>query len=118
MGILKLSNATNRALVRCLRYPQRHRVGEHLAHGVFVQAEHSGCLPDAHPLCQAGLAHTKIQVHDVHPCHLPVESFETRRKVTSNTVFDHHNQAAEPSTWYIISPPHLLLLSDSIRANC
>ena len=44
-----------------------HGVREHLAHGVSVQPEHPGRLPDAHPLHQARPAHAQIHVHDVHP---------------------------------------------------
>ena len=44
-----------------------HGMREHLAHGVPVQTEHTGRLPDAHPLHQARPAYAKIHVHDVHP---------------------------------------------------
>ncbi len=67
---LKLG-AMGRALPAVSRW---HGVREHLAHGVSVQTEHPGRLPDAHPLYQARLAHAQIHVHDVHPCHLPSES--------------------------------------------
>ena len=33
----------------------RHRVRKHLTHGVSVQTDHPGCLPDAHAVDHAGL---------------------------------------------------------------
>ncbi len=52
------------------------RIGQHLAHRVPMQAEHSGGLPNAHPLHQAGLAHPKIRVHVKHPSHLPTADIQ------------------------------------------
>ena len=47
-----------------------HRVGEHLPHSVPVKSKHPGCFPHAHPFHQAGLPHTKIQIHHIHPATL------------------------------------------------
>ena len=52
------------------------RIGQHLAHRVPMQAEHSGGLPNAHPLHQAGPAHPKIRVHVKHPSHLPTADIQ------------------------------------------
>ena len=46
-------------------------MGEHLAHGVTVQTEDTGSLPDAHAVYHACSSDAQIQFHSVHPSHLP-----------------------------------------------
>ena len=50
---------------------RRNRVGQHLAHGVPMQAEHPGGFPTVHPLRQAGPANARVHLHWVHPSHPP-----------------------------------------------
>ena len=51
--------------------PGRRRVLQHLAHRVPVQPEHPRRLPRAHTIHHAGPAHPRVQLHLVHPSHLP-----------------------------------------------
>ena len=51
--------------------PRRNGVGQHLAHGVPVQPELSGDLPNALALHHHRPANPKIYVHSVHPSHHP-----------------------------------------------
>ena len=46
-------------------------MGEHLAHGVAVQAELAGCFPDAHAVYHTGSSDSQIHLHLIHPSHLP-----------------------------------------------
>ena len=50
---------------------RRHGVGQHLAHGVPVQAKRPRSLLDAHPLHHHRPANPQIYVHLVHPSHHP-----------------------------------------------
>ncbi len=45
----------------------RHRVGQHLAHRVPMQAEHPGGFPNAHAFHQAGPPHLNVHLHWIHP---------------------------------------------------
>ena len=51
--------------------PRRDRVGQHLAHGVPVQAKLSGDLPNTLTLHHHRPANPQIYVHSVHPSHHP-----------------------------------------------
>ena len=51
--------------------PRRHGVGQHLAHGVPVQAKRPGCFPHAHPIHHHRPSDPQIYVHSVHPSHHP-----------------------------------------------
>ena len=82
----------------------RRRMREHLVDGIPVHTEHAGRFPDTHPIYQACLANTKIQVHDVHPRHPPSSLERLYRKVAGGTVLLRHNQAVELPAWYIITP--------------
>ena len=42
---------------------RRHRVGQHLAHRVPVQAEHPGGFPNAHAFHHAGPPHLNVHLH-------------------------------------------------------
>ena len=88
---------------------RRHRFGEHLVHGVPVHTEHSGRFPDAHPLHQAGLANAKIQIHDVHPSHLPQSLDKLFRKLTDGMVLDRRDRHVYPPSCSIMSPPFIPL---------
>ena len=50
---------------------RRHRVGQHLAHRVPVQAEHPGGFPNAHAFHHAGPPHLNVHLHWIHPSHPP-----------------------------------------------
>ena len=50
---------------------RRDRVGQHLAHGVPVQAKLSGDLPNTLTLHHHRPANPQIYVHLVHPSHHP-----------------------------------------------
>ena len=84
---------------------RRHRVREHLAHGVSVQTEHPGRFPGAHAVYHAGSSDAKIQFHQVHPSHLPWALGIALWKVTDGPVFKRLQPVFEPSTRYTLSPP-------------
>ena len=81
------------------------RVPQHLAHGVSVQPEHARRLACAHPIDHAGPAQPRVQLHLVHPSHLPSSCLQLygRRRVVwfcYATSRRHH-----PPTRSIITPP-------------
>ena len=46
---------------------RRHRVREHLAHGISVHSEHPRGFPDAHAVHHAGSSDAQVKLHQVHP---------------------------------------------------
>ena len=80
------------------------RIGQHLAHRVPMQAKHSGGLPNAHPLHQAGPAHPKIRVprENIHRTfqQLIFSFMEDTRRYS----FQPPESAIGPPTRYIFSP--------------
>ena len=87
---------------------QRHRVREHLARGVSVQTEHPGCFPDAHAVYHADSSDAQVQLHLVHPSHLPWALGIALSKVADDPVFKRVQPAFEPSTRYTLLPPFTL----------
>ena len=78
-------------------------MGEHLAHGVAVQTEDTGSLPDAHAVYHACSSDAQIQFHLVHPSHLPwgrVVPYGMWRTVQFSTAVDRRSSR----------PPGTLLL--------
>ena len=96
---------------------RRHRVREHLAHGVSVQTEHTGRFPGAHAVYHAGSSDAKIQFHLVHPSHLPWALGIALWKVVDGPVFKRLQQAFEPSTRYTLSPPFTERVSGQCRVS-
>ena len=93
-------------------------MGEHLAHGVTVQTEDTGSLPDAHAVYYAGSSDAQIQFHSVHPSHLPwgrVVPYGRWRTVQFSTAV---RPAIEPPTRYIIAPPFTLFYYACSPATC
>ncbi len=85
--------------------PGRHRVLQHLAHRVPVQPEHTRRLARAHPLHHAGPAHPRVQLHFVHPLHLPsscLQLYGRRRVVRFCSATPGRSP---PPRRYIITPP-------------
>ena len=82
----------------------RHRVREHLAHGVSVRTEHLGCFPDAHAVYHTGSSDAQIQPHLVHPSHLPWALGIALWKVADGPVFKRVQLTFEPSTRYTLLP--------------
>ena len=82
-------------------------MGEHLAHGVTVQTEDTGCLPDAHAVYYAGSSDAQIQFHPVHPSHLPwgrVVPYERWRTVQFSTAV--HRRSSRPSGTLLLRRLH------------
>ena len=70
-------------------------MGEHLAHGVTVQTEDTGSLPDAHAVYHACSSDAQIQFHSVHPSHLPwgrVVPYGRWRTVQFSTAVDRRSR--------------------------
>ena len=85
--------------------PWRCRVGQHLAHRVPVQAEHSGGFPNAHPFHHAGPANARVQLHVVHPSHLPKTATQPYGKRWTVRFSAAIIQPAEPPTWSTLTLP-------------
>ena len=72
----------------------RHRVGQHLAHRVPVQAEHPGGFPNAHAFHHACPRHLNVHLHWIHPSHPPKadnQPYRRRRAVQFSLDFDTTN---------------------------
>ena len=90
-------------------------MGEHLAHGVTVQTEHAGSLPDAHAVYHACSSDAQIQFHSVHPSHLPwgrVVLYGRWRRVQFSTAVD--RRSSRPSGILLLRR----LQSSGLRRSC
>ena len=88
--------------------PWRYRVGQHLAHRVPVQTEHSRGFPNAHPFHHAGPANPRVHLHCKHPLHLPKTDAQPYGRRWTVRFPAAVIQPADPPTWSTLPPPFTL----------
>ena len=83
----------------------RYRVGQHLAHGVPVQAEHPGGFPNTHALHHAGPPHLNVHLHWIHPSHPPKADKQPYRRWRAVQFSNAAMSTIEPPMWSTLPPP-------------
>ena len=84
---------------------RRHRVLQHLAHGIAVHSEHPARLPGCSCRLPCSSSDAQIKLHQVHPITPSMGSWYSPMEVADGPVFKRRQPTFEPSTRYTLRPP-------------